>query len=97
MINIETIIRANQEINLNATGTALKIQNISNILSNFQGTIVLNRDMGMDPSSLDSPITRNFQIPKIKEQIEKYCGVTVKEVSFENEDGKIVPKVKVIL
>ena len=97
MITIETIIKSDMNIDLNAKGTLLKIQNISNILSNFKGTIVLNRDMGLHQSILDNPILRNFQIPKLKEQIEKYCDVEVVEVSFENENEKIIPKVRVIL
>ena len=84
-------------IDLNASGEHLKVQNISNILSNFKGSMVLNREMGLDNAVLDGVISRNFQIPRIKQQIEKFCDVTVSDITFQNVDEKITIEVRVIL
>lgn len=85
------------DIDLNATGDALTIQNISILISNFKNTMVLNREIGIDSTILDSPITQNFYIPNLKKQIEKYCGVEVTSISFENTLEQINVIVKVIL
>lgn len=85
------------KIDLNASGDYLKIQNISNILGNFKGSIVLNREMGISRVVLDGPVIRNFQIPRIKQQIEKFCDVTVKEITFQSKNEKISIEARVIL
>lgn len=95
-----TVIDSNYEINIEATGAELILQNISNILRTYKGENALNRDIGINPSILDSSIAKAkaMLIDDVVEQITlNEDRVEVVSVEFEGDplSGSLYPKVEV--
>lgn len=94
------LITKDDEINFEATGVELILQNISNILRTNLGENALNRDIGMDNTMLDSSLlkAKAKYIDSVIAQIEEYeDDVELVGVTFTAEplSGILYPVVEV--
>lgn len=92
------ILDLETDVDIEATGTNLILQNISNILRTMQGEVALDRKLGIDSSLIDRPVLK-VQAKFMKDflyQIESiFDNVTVKFISFDSDINGIYPKVEV--
>lgn len=91
-------LEAGKNINLKAKGVERILQNGCNILSVFQGEVVLGRGVGIDGSIVDTPLNRSQRLMKIKEQFERYePRLKVEKVSYvtDHQRGVLKPRVEV--
>lgn len=94
------VVTVDYEINIEAEGDELILQNISNILRTYKGENALNREIGINPSIVDSSISKAkaMIIDDIIEQISlNENRVEVVSVEFEGDplSGILYPKVEV--
>lgn len=91
-------VTVNTEVDIEATGVNLIIQNISNILKTIKKEVALNKKIGIDGTYIDQP-TIKIKAKLMKEilsQIEEFeDSVTVKSISFDSDINGIYPKVEV--
>ena len=90
------------DINYGATGSEEIIQNVRFILSTIVGTCVLDIPMGINPSMVDTPIqlAQAAITAEVIEKIERYePRVSVESVEFSADplDGRLIPRVKVVI
>ena len=95
-----SVVTVDYEINIEAEGDELILQNISNILRTYKGENALNRDIGINPLILDSSIAKAkaMLIDDIIQQITlNEDRVEVVSVEFEGDplSGILYPKVEV--
>ncbi len=91
-------IKKDRKINLKAKGIERVLQNCSNILSTIQGEVVLQRDLGINPDAIDSPLNKAQNILNIKEQFKKYePRVKVEKIIYikDHLNGRLNPIVEV--
>lgn len=92
------ILDLETDVDIEATGTNLILQNISNILRTMQGEVALDRKLGIDGSLIDRAVLK-VQAKFMKDflyQIESiFDNVTVKSISFDSDINGIYPKVEV--
>lgn len=92
------VIKVSTEVDIEATGDNLVIQNIANILRTMKKEVPLNRDFGIDSSYIDKPILKikASLMKDILNQIEEFeDSVTVKTITFESDINGIYPVVEV--
>lgn len=94
------IITVDDEIDIEAKGTDLILQDIANIMRTFIGENAQNRDLGIDSSIIDQPINEiEVELKNIlKSQITTYVPIAaVKSISISTKEGKIYPVVEVLI
>lgn len=92
------VIKVSTEIDIEATGDNLILQNIANILRTLKREVPLNRDLGIDSSYIDKPINKiKAQLMKeVLTQIEEFEDrVTIKTITFDSDINGIYPVVEV--
>lgn len=99
-MNYEVDMAEQSSINLLARGIDEILQNVRMILSTPKGSVPLNRQFGIDMSSLDKPIEiiENVFTAAIIEAIQaSEPRVLVEKVSYYNDHqtGKVIPKVRI--
>ncbi|NNV06206.1 hypothetical protein ETC03_07065 [Geobacillus sp. MMMUD3] len=91
-----------ERINYGATGSEEIIQNVRFILSTIVGTCVLDIPMGISFGVVDTPIqfAQAAITGEVIEKIERYePRVSVESVEFSADplDGRLIPRVKVVI
>lgn len=89
-------------LNMLARGVEEILQNIATILTTPKGSVVLDRNFGIDMSALDLPIemAQNICTAKIIGAIQDYePRVKVTKVTYEKDHltGRLKPKVMVVI
>ncbi|MBQ9564305.1 MAG: GPW/gp25 family protein [Synergistaceae bacterium] len=87
-------------INFGATGVEEVLQNVQTFLCTHRGSVVLDREFGIDGSVVDRPIPKARAIitSDILRNLSRYePRVKVLSVTFDGDgiDGVLAPKVKV--
>lgn len=86
------------KLDLKAKGVERILQNCVNILSTMRGEVVLERNLGVDGSIVDTPLNRAKGSLDIKKQLETYePRVRVENITYEVDhlNGVLKPKVEV--
>ncbi len=92
MIDLNNIII----INLSAENEQEILQNLKTLLTTPAGTVVFDRDFGIDTSFLDMPleISKTMLVMEYTKKINKYMNyISVKEIIFEENKNVLIPKV----
>lgn len=93
-----SIVSSNSNVNLNASGDDLILQNGANILRTLQGECGLLREMGINGDFIDKPIHKiEAKLYKnIVEQFAKYePRLKIKEIEFIKEIDVLRPVLEV--
>ncbi len=92
------VVKVSTEVDIEATGDNLILQNIANILRTLKKEVPLNREFGIDSSFIDKPINK-IKAKLMKEiltQIEEFeDSVTIKTITFDSDINGIYPVVEV--
>jgi len=86
---------------IGATGLEEIYQNVRTILATRKGSVVLDREFGVDQTFLDQPTSLAMAkaLPSIVEAVEKYeprVKVTAVEwIDSDAQDGRMVPRVRI--
>lgn len=90
-----------EKIDFGATGIKEILQNVKTILTTMKYSVPLDRNFGITGKALDqpTPVAQAILTAEIVGAINKYePRVRVTKVSYDAElDGKLVPKVRVII
>jgi len=95
---MSTLISETYDINIEAEGDELILQNVSNILRTVKGEMALNREFGISGLLIDKPIPK-IQAKLKKEIIEQVnlheSGVNILSIAFESDINGIYPVLEV--
>lgn len=95
-MNLYTVTSNNGKLKFNLNRTERILQNVRNILSIYKGEVIMNRELGIDPKIIDSPLNESERLIDIKEALEEQEEkIVVNDVKYIVTNNKLEIEVEV--